>query len=267
MGLLAMGAIAVSGILIGSVVLPVVADHWKEGGDEAGNLVMATGATVRKADDLGDSFGRVVPPHVEASEGNDVGHLTHPGADQSTEPYKHDWYGSNGEHEVGQALQALTALGAGEASFTTDEHINAIRNLRDAWSPRYQQAEEEHRWLSHRIEHADRAARRYFETQSNLTQRINNSEDRLRAAQGDIEEREIYRQWREQAGRTMAQADQIMADLQDMDIRITKQLLSANFASVYQDFQQMPAAISALRRDLEQFRARSEEINAAFGTH
>ena len=50
-----------------------------------------------------------------------------------------------------------------------------------------------------------------------------------------------------------------------MDIRITKQLLSASFASVYQDFLELPVAIRDLHRDLEQFRIRSEEIGATLG--
>ena len=75
---------------------------------------------------------------------------------------------------------------------------------------------------------------------------------------------EVYRQWRAQARQTMNQADRIMDDLHDMDIRITKQLLSASFASVYQDFLELPIAIRDLHRDLEQFRIRSEEIGATF---
>ena len=62
----------------------------------------------------------------------------------------------------------------------------------------------------------------------------------------------------------MGQADRVMDDLHDMDIRITKQLLSANFTSVYHDFLELPIAIRDLHRDLEQFRAQSEEIGAAF---
>ena len=74
----------------------------------------------------------------------------------------------------------------------------------------------------------------------------------------------VYVRWRDQAHRTMAQADRIMNDLHDMDIRITKQILSSRFASVYHDFSELPIAIRDLHRDLEQFRARSEEIGVAF---
>ena len=42
-------------------------------------------------------------------------------------------------------------------------------------------------------------------------------------------------------------------------------LARANFASVHHDFLELPIAIGDLRRDLERFRIRSEEVGAAFG--
>ena len=267
MSLLAVGAIAVSAIVIGSVAFPVVADKWNEGGKEAKKLVAATGAAVRKADDLGGSFDRVTPSRVEASGPGRIGPPDHMNTAQSAGPDQRNLRERNADREVAAALQVLAAFGAHHADFATDERIIAIKNLQEAWGPRYRQAEEDHRRLLYRIEHADHAAKKYFDTQTELTQRINNSENRLKAGRGDLQERELYRQWREQAGRTMTQADRIMMDLEDMDIRISKQLLSANFASVYRDFQQMPAAISALHHDLEQFHARSQEISIAFGEY
>lgn len=265
MNLLSMGAIAVVAIVVGSVALPVLADGWNGDDNDARRLTEATGATVRKADDLGDSFGRVVPSRVEAPDADHIGTPAQPGGEQLAEPHHHDGYSLSTEHEVAAALQALAALDASHTDFTSNEHVAAIQDLQHAWDPRYRRAKEEHERLSYRIDHADRAAKRYFDTQRNLTRQINNADDRLRAEQGDAQEWDLYRQWREQAGRTMAQADRIMVDLEDMDIRIAKQLLSANFAAVYRDFQQMPAAISALHRDLERFHAKSREINAAFG--
>ena len=267
MNLLSVGAIAISSIVIGSVVIPVLADGWNGDDNDGRRLTEATDATVRKADDLGDSFGRVVPSRVEVSDADHIGAPAQPGMEELAEPHHHDGYGRSTEHEVASALQALAALDASHTDFTSNEHVAAIQDLQHAWDPRYRRAKEEHRRLSYRIDHADREARRYFDTQRELTQQINNADDRLRAEQGDAQEWELYRQWREQAGRTMAQADQIMVDLEDMDIRITKQLLSANFATVYRDFQQMPAAISALHQDLERFHAKSREINATFGEY
>ena len=168
------------------------------------------------------------------------------------------------DHDVAAALEALASVDTGRDTSATDERIVVIENLRDLWASRYHQAQEEHRRLDYRIEHAERAARLYFKAQGELTRQIKNPEDRARAIRSDKDEREVYNRWRDQAHRTRSQADRIMDELHDMDIIITKQLLSANFAAVYHDFLELPIAISELHRDLEQFRARSEEIGAVF---
>ena len=123
------------------------------------------------------------------------------------------------------------------------ERIAAIGALRDAWSPGYRQAETEHRRLGYRIEHAEGAAGRYFRTQSELTGRIKDPEERSRAKALDRAEMGVYARWRDQAHRTRAQADRVMNDLHDLDIRITKELLSASFASVHRDFLELPIAV------------------------
>ena len=253
MSVLGIGALVAAALVIGSVVLPAAAERHHAAED----LTAATDATVRKAGDLADQFGEIVPNHAEAAtlenaSGESLsGEAPTLGADAS-------------DHPVVGALQELARLDDQPGGIHGDERVIAVENLRDAWAPRYRQAVEQHRRLVLRVEHADRAAGRYFETQEELTRQISNPEDRLRAEQGDRAERELYRQWREQAGRTVAQSDRIMVDLRDMDIRITKQLLSANFAAVYHDFQEVPVAVDALHRDLERFRARAEEISATF---
>ena len=253
MSVLGIGALVAAALVIGSVVLPVATDRH----NAAEDLTAATDATARKANDLATRFGQIVPNRAEAAELRD--------ASDGSEPGQLSGHGNDdADHPVATALQELAALDTQSGGIHGNERVIAVENLRDVWAPRYRQAEADHRWLTLRVEHADRAAGRYFETQEELTGRISNPEDRLRAEQGDRAERELYRRWREQAGRTMAQADRIMVDLRDMDIRITKQLLSANFAAVYHDFQEVPAAIDALHRDLERFRARSEEISATF---
>ena len=253
MSLLGIGALVAAALVIGSVILPAAT----EGRDAAEDLTAATDATVRKADELADQFGEIVPDRAGAATLEDAS------GDSWSDAAPALGVGAN-DHPVVRALQELADLEGRTGGIHGDERVIAVENLRDAWAPRYRQAKEQHRRLALRVEHADRAAGRYFETQEELTRQINNPEDRLRAEQGDRGERELYRRWREQAGRTMAQSDRIMVDLRDMDIRITKQLLSANFAAVYHDFQEVPVAIDALHRDLERFRARSEEISATF---
>lgn len=260
MSVLGIGALVVSALVIGSVILPAAMD----GPDEAEALTAATDATARKAGDMATRFGEIVPDGAagdgrgKAADPSETGRETYPSSRAAE-------YGRDAtDHAVAAALRELAILDAGAGGVNRDERVIAVENLRDAWEPRYRQAEEEQRRLALRVEHADRAAARYFEVQEGLTGQISDPEARLRAERDDRAEREMYRRWREQAGRTMDQADRIMVDLRDMDIRITKQVLSANFAAVYQDFQEVPAAISALNQDLERFRARSEEISATF---
>ena len=268
MSLLGMGAVAVVAVVIGSLTIPVFAEQWRGDHDEGSNLAEATGATLRKADDLGTSFGSLIPARAEAA-GNE-GRDSDSNGNAQTVPDVPDFSDpsmssdSDVDHDVAAALEALASVDTGRDTSTTDARIAAIENLRDLWAPRYHQAQEEHRRLDYRIEHAERAAKLYFKAQGELTRQIKNPEDRARAIASDREEQEVYRRWRDQAHRTRSQSDQILDQLDDMDIIITKQLLSANFAAVYHDFLELPIAIRDLHRDLEQFRARSEEIGAVF---
>ena len=268
MNLLGTAAVAVVAVVIGSLTIPVFAEQWRGDHDEGKNLAESTGATLRKADDLGASFGSLIPARAEAAtdEGRDGDRDGHIEPEPEPPDFSDPFASSDGDvdHDVAAALEALTSVDTGRDTSATDARIAAIENLRNLWAPRYHQAQEEHRRLDYRIEHAERAAKLYFKAQGELTRQIKNPEDRARATASDREEREVYRRWRDQAHQTRSQADRIMDELHDMDIIITKQLLSANFAAVYHDFLELPIAISELHRDLVQFRARSEEIGAVF---
>lgn len=267
MGLVGMAAVAVVAVVIGSLAVPVFAEQWRGDHDEGSNLAQATGATLRKADDLGTSFGSLIPARAEAAtdvdaDGDSSGAQLVPEPPAFSDPAASS--GGDVDHDVAVALEALASVDTDRDTSTTDARIAAIENLRDLWTPRYHQAREEHRRLDYRIEHAERAAKLYFKAQGELTRQIKNPEDRARAIRSDREEREVYNRWRDQAHRTKSQADRIMDELHDMDIFVTKQLLSANFAAVYYDYIELPIALRDLHGDLEQFRARSEEIGAVF---
>ena len=266
MNLVGMIAISVLAVVIGSLAIPVFAEQWSNDHDEGGNLAEATGATLRKADDLGTSFGSLIPARAEAATHEDSDGDGRTQAVPETPDFSDPSVSSDNdvEHDVAAALEALASVDTGRDTSATDERIVAIENLRDLWTPRYHRAQEEHRRLDYRIEHAERAARLYFKAQDELTRQIKNPEDRARATASDREEREVYRRWRDQARQTRAQAARIIRELSDMDIIITKQLLSANFAAVYYDYVELPIALRDLHGDLEQFRARSEEIGTVF---
>ena len=256
MTMFAQGAMVVVAVVIGLAAAPSVADNLVGGERDAGaDLASATGAAMRQANAVGHSFGRLVPSRAASAREGD---------------------GDDLRHEVAAALEALAAVDGGRSGGANErigakeridagERIDAIGALRDVWSARYRRAEAEHRRLGYRIEHAEGAARRYFRAQAELTGRIRDPGERSRAEAGDRSEMRVYARWRDQARRTQAQASTIMNHLHDLDVRISKQQLSANFAAVRRDFLELPRAIRDLYRDLERFRVRSEEIGAAFG--
>ena len=66
MSLLALGAMVAAAVVVGSVALPVVVDQIVGSErDEGAELSEATGAAMRQANDVGDSFGRLIPAHAE----------------------------------------------------------------------------------------------------------------------------------------------------------------------------------------------------------
>ena len=252
MTLLAQGAMVVAAVVIGLAAAPSVAGQIAGGERDVGaDLSAAAGAAMRQADDVGRSLGRLVPARAGAGREGD-------GDDDDD------------RHEVAAALEALAAVdggrsGGGNKRIDAGERIDAIEALRDAWSARYRSAEAEHRRLGYRIEHAERAAGRYFRAQAELTRGVRDPVERSRADAGDRAEMRVYARWRDQAHRTRARAGSIMDRLHDLDVMISKRRLSANFAAVRRDLLELPVAVRDLDRDLERLRVRWEEMGAAFG--
>ena len=145
MTLLGMGAIAVAAVVLGLVALPVVADQWSDNRDEGKHLAAATGATMRKADDLGTSFGSLIPARAEAAAEEDGDGFTQTAPESPAVSNDPVGSGHDVQHEVAAALEALASVDTGKNDVSAAERIVAIENLRDIWSPRYRQAEEEHR--------------------------------------------------------------------------------------------------------------------------
>ena len=176
MKLLGMGAVAVLAVVIGSVALPVFAGQVSQNPDEGRDLSEATGATMRQAGDVGKLFGSLIPASAEAATAGDSNASAQDGlepSDASDDPVEAS---DDVQHEVAAALAALASVDTGRDDVATDERVAVIENLRDIWSPRYRQVAEEHRRLALRIGHAERAAQRYFEAQTELTGYINSPE-------------------------------------------------------------------------------------------
>ena len=146
-----------------------------------------------------------------------------------------------------------------------DQYVAAVSQLHSEWDQRYQEAIHAHKRFAWRINRAKTVAHEYFEVQAKLTESMPNRQRRQHYRQKDQEEREIFRVWQTQADEILAQSNIIMDELRQMNIELNKQVLSAQFASVYRDFEVIPIAITNLHYDLESFRIKSRELEARFG--
>ena len=277
--------------LIGAAVAAVLAIGWpavagvfSDGPNEATKLVEATERTNNKAGNLNDSFTDIIPPASAAGPRDsytgrpapqggvpaDQGTPDQPGAGGPGQtlpeptPDKYARYEHPSEHAVRDAMEYLNRLQT-ELEPNPTEYIIAVEQLQRAWNPRYIRAVEEYKRFAYRIDRADAMANEYFEVQENLTRQILKSRDRRRAEAIDAAEREVYLDWRDQAFRTLGQAQAIMADLHDMNVIITKQSLSAHFAALYDEFHTIPPAITLLHEELAKFREESDRIQQTFG--
>ena len=296
--LMSVAAAAVIGIawpLIGSIT-------GRSGPNEATQLVQATERTNTKAGSLNDSFTDVIPPaprkqppmkarsianpvsnalgnaripkgQAPGTSGQETTAGTAPGTTAGTgegepqpspTPDKYAPYEPASAHAVKDAIEYLNRLQT-EMEPTQTQYIMAVEQLQRAWEPRYARAVDEYKRFAYRIDHADLMANEYFDVQKRLTAQIVNNKDKARAKEIDLREAEVYLDWREQAFRTLGQAQLIMYDLNDMNVIITKQRLSAHFAALYEDFQAIPPAISLLHEELARFREESDRIQKTFG--
>ena len=293
------GLIAAFIALAGSIAYPALSGAFGGGPNEATRLVDATERANNKAENLNDSFTEVIPPAppprtasgtggampgetARRDPGNapggvpaggmgggarPPGQAPGPGTPQpSPTPDKYAPYARPSEHAVRDAIEFLNELrNDPDIAPSRTEYIQAVEMLEHAWAPRYARAATEYKRFAYRIDHADNMAARYFKVQENLTAYIANPKDRRRAEGIDAAEREAYLKWRDQAFRTLSQAKSIMIELDDMNIIITKQNLSAHFAALYEDFQTIPPAITLLHKELDRFREESERIQQTFG--
>ena len=293
------GIAAVGIALLAGILWPVMSNVLGGGSNEATRLVEATERTNSKADSLNDSFTDVIPPApidtvytpppaavpgsgftggpsqgaqlqprapgvpggpgIPGGPGNGTQDGTGPQPTPTPDKYAHP-----SEHEVRDAMEYLNRMRT-EMQPTQTEYIQAVEQLQRTWNPRYQRANEEFKRFARKIDHADEMAKEYFQVQERLTAQIASSESQGRARKIDAMEREVYLDWRDQAFRTLGQARLIMLDLHDMNLIITKQSLSAHFAALYEEFQNIPPEITMLHKELAKFREESNRIQQTFG--
>ena len=176
-----------------------------------------------------------------------------------------------------QAENMLRALGDvsvftdGSAGSDTSQAVSqpAISEISDIdtliarWKPLYEDAKLAYTKLEAAIDSAKVSAAGYFAAQQALTESINDPATRAQWRQDDERDWALYRQWETQADSTLAKAQAIGMQLDDMDAVLSKLELRTDFVFDASSFQEIPTAISELNAQLSEFRAASESIRAA----
>ena len=249
---------------------PIATSVFGGGDNEATRLVEAADRTQNKAQAVGESYSHLIPPApsqvplpVGSQEATQQGETPGTVSPETPDPTPTIEL-TPGEHAVRDAMEFLSRVHV-ELTPTETEYIRAVDSLKRAWAPRYARAVDEFRRFELRIVHAEEMAFEYLEIQQRLTTSIQNPEIRLRFEERDALEQRVVLDWINQAKGILAQASAIKANLDDMNISITKLELSATFSSVYEGFHKMPVAIMMLNNELDRFQEESEKIYQTFG--
>ena len=264
------------------------------GGNEATRLADATARTQNKAEDVSRTYNDVIPPASpgtftptaayrpanQPASGGPARVVARPG--QAVVPVQPGMPASGvgvnaegtpqpelqytpGEHAVADAMYFLTRI-HNELEPNPTEYTRAVDRLKRAWQPRYDRAAQEYDRFEERVLHAEQMGYEYLELQQRLTDTIQDSQKRRLFQERDAKEQRIVLDWINKANDILADATAIMADLDDMNIAITKLELSATFDAVYQSFTAgIPIAMTLLNEELARFEEQSEEIYRTFG--
>ena len=271
--LLLAGIVAIVG-----VIWPLGSAAVSGGGNEATRLVEAADRTQAKAESLTHSYNDVIPPHISRfsvlSGGGNNRPADSPSGSEDSPPENGEdreeptptipFTLTPAEHAVKDAMELLNQAQE-ELQPGSTEYLRAVNQLKAVWDPRYSAAVEEFRRFKYRVEHAGAMSADYLEAQETLTRNISNPELRASMQEIDALERELLIDWMGQARSVLAQAEAIKANLDDMNIRITKLELSATFASVYEGFHSLPVALTTLNDELARFEQETGRIYDVFG--
>ena len=146
------------------------------------------------------------------------------------------------------------------------EYLAAVQSLKAAWQPRYDKAVADYKVFAERLHTAEEMSGEYFEVQAGLMAQITNPQQRRNA---ELQDFRGTRSVLELASAGPFHAGSSSADqagfADDLNVLITKLELSANFAALYQDFQELPTSLLTLHAEIDKFREESEMINQTFG--
>lgn len=160
-----------------------------------------------------------------------------------------------------QSVTSSKATTPGES-----EYVRSIEELRDAWTPKYLKVSQDHSKFLSRIENARQRAVLYFDNQSRLTSTIIDESRRSSFENRDSEEYAAFQAWEAHVDEIVASAAAMVDDFHDMDTIIQKQIMSAHFAELSEQFfVEVPQSLMRLNEDLEEFSQQSESLYEVFG--
>lgn len=213
--------------------------------------------------DATTAIGDDQPPVVDAQETNpEPGGATvstrDESADTATEGFapKAD---SPHSSEVQQAF-ALMQKYSEEGNLDSDAYVMAARQLKDSWTPLFEQAHRDYEEMNVRITLAKATADEYFAQQRGLTDTINDPEFRAELVASDLAQHKAFTDWSVKADGLAEAAYNMMRDMEDVDVFIAKANLSAHFVALQKSTSALPVSMTALNEQLEQFRTATYDL-------
>lgn len=152
-----------------------------------------------------------------------------------------------------------------EMSDGNDEYVKAARRLKEAWEPLFLRAYADYNAMNADIEAAKKTALIYFARQTMLTQEINDPAFRAELEAHDERERLVFANWEAQADGVAESAYEMMRDIEDIDVFITKANLSAHFPALRDSANKMPASMIRLNGQLADFREATKALSETIG--
>ena len=161
--------------------------------------------------------------------------------------------------EVQQAYDLMQQYSE-EGNQDSDAYVMAARQLKDSWTPLFEQAHRDYEEMNVRITLAKETADEYFAQQASLTETINDPEFRADLAAQDLAQHKAFTSWAIKADKLAEAAYVMMKDMEDVDVFIAKANLSAHFVALQKSTSALPASMTALNDQLEQFKAATNDL-------
>lgn len=161
--------------------------------------------------------------------------------------------------EVQRAF-ALMQKYSEEGNLDSDAYVMAARQLKDSWTPMFEQAHRDYEEMNIRITLAKETAEEYFAQQTSLTESINDPEFRAELVAIDLAQHKAFTDWAVKADGLAEAAYNMMRDMEDVDVFIAKANLSAYFVALQKSTSTLPVSMTALNDQLEQFRTATYDL-------